>query len=72
MISLFLIQVVPGSGRGWQLVELVGRLDGSAAELRALEPLDYEDKNQRLGLKFQVQVTDQVRILRYRKRNITH
>ncbi|XP_047738648.1 putative neural-cadherin 2, partial [Hyalella azteca] len=52
-------RVVPGSGRGWQLVTLTRRADGAAAELRAKQTLDYEDPEQRGTLRFQVQVTDQ-------------
>ncbi|KAF2361893.1 Cadherin [Trinorchestia longiramus] len=55
----FVTYVVPGSGRGWQLVTLTERADGGAAELRAKAPLDFEDPNQRGTLRFQVQVTDQ-------------
>lgn len=51
-----------GSGNGWHLMELIGRPDGSGAELKAKEPLDFEAAEQRQGIRFQVQVTDQVRI----------
>lgn len=49
-----------GSGSGWQLVHLTSRPDGRGAELRAKVPFDFEDEEQRKGLRFQVQVTDQV------------
>ena len=57
-------QVVPDSGRGWQLVELVkrqGEQEWEGAELRATEEFDYEHPEHKDGLRFQVQVTDQVR-----------
>ncbi|XP_071515917.1 putative neural-cadherin 2 isoform X1 [Panulirus ornatus] len=55
----FSFRVVPGSGRGWQMFQVEGREGGSpGGELRAVEPLDYEDPDHRRGFHFRVQVTD--------------
>ena len=63
MLSFTTSQIVPNSGRGWQLVTVSGRPDGGGAQLRALVPLDKENPEHKHGLRFQVQVTDQVRYL---------
>ncbi|KAF2366973.1 EGF-like domain [Trinorchestia longiramus] len=51
--------VVPGSGRGWQLVSVRGRPEGGGALLVTKVPLNYEEQAHRSGLSLQVQVTDQ-------------
>lgn len=61
MCSLFPPQVVPGSGRGWQMFRVEGRQSGSpGGDLRATSPLDYENPEHRKGFRFRVQVTDMV------------
>ncbi|XP_071516873.1 putative neural-cadherin 2 isoform X2 [Panulirus ornatus] len=55
----FSFRVVPGSGRGWQMFQVIGLENGApAGSLRAVEPLDYEDPDHRRGFHFRVQVTD--------------
>ena len=51
--------MVPGSGPGWQLVEVTPGTSG--AEVRTKEPLDFENPKHRAAMHFRVQVTDQVR-----------
>lgn len=66
-------QVVPGSGRGWQMFRVEGREGGSpGGVLRAVEPLDYEDPNHRRGFHFRVQVTDMVREALFVDIDFTH
>ena len=52
--------MVPDSGLGWQLVQLVEREGGEGAQLMAKRPFDFEDERYKEGVRFQVQVTDQV------------
>nr|XP_045618159.1 putative neural-cadherin 2 [Procambarus clarkii] len=57
----FSFRVVPGSGRGWQMFRVEGGQGPRAApwgNLKATEPLDFEDPDHRRGFRFQVQVTD--------------
>ncbi len=51
-------QVVPESGRGWQLFR-VGA-GGVGGLLWARQPLDYENPAHRAGFRFRVEVTDRV------------
>ncbi|XP_068212164.1 putative neural-cadherin 2 isoform X4 [Palaemon carinicauda] len=55
----FTFRVVPGSGRGWEMFRVDGRKKGTlGGDLRAVEPLDYENEEHRKGFKFKVQVSD--------------
>ncbi|XP_042240879.1 putative neural-cadherin 2 [Homarus americanus] len=55
-----MLQVVPGSGRGWERFQLEGRQEGGGpgGDLRALTALDYENPEHRRGFSFRVQVSD--------------
>ncbi|XP_047737642.1 uncharacterized protein LOC108668249, partial [Hyalella azteca] len=55
--NVFAYRVVPGSGHGWQLVEVAASTAG--ADLFSRVPLDFENPQHRAGLNFRVQVTDQ-------------
>ena len=52
--------MVPGSGHDWQRFSITPGESGDIAELRTLQPLDYEDPEQRNGFRFLVQVSDKV------------
>lgn len=52
------LQIVPGSGNGWEKFGL--RTRGNVGTVFALSPLDYEDEKQKRGLRFLVEVTDKV------------
>nr|XP_053637261.1 putative neural-cadherin 2 [Cherax quadricarinatus] len=57
--NYFTFRVVPESGRGWELFRVEGRPGGGPeGDLRAVQPLDYEDPDHRRGFSFKVQVTD--------------
>lgn len=56
-----MLQVVPGSGYGWERFAVAAGRNHSGA-LQALNPLDYEDPSQRQIFKFKIQVSDQVRM----------
>lgn len=56
---LSLIQVIPGSGHGWDRFHLFSE-NPDGGSLISLQPFDYEDPNQREGFKFKVQVSDKV------------
>lgn len=55
------LQVVPGSGHGWQLFRVEERRVGApGGDLRPVAPLDYENPDHRRGFRFRVEVTDMV------------
>ncbi|XP_047738868.1 protocadherin-16-like [Hyalella azteca] len=56
--NVFAYRVMPGSGHGWQLVEVAASTGG--ADLFSRVPLDFENPQHRAGLNFRVQVTDQI------------
>ena len=62
MIKVWVVvQVVPGSGRGWQMFRVEGgKGTQPTGNLMSVEPLDYEDPDHRQGFTFRVQVTDRV------------
>ena len=62
-LNEFPLQVVPDSGRGWQMFQVEG-VSGSlpGGNLKSVKPLDFENPKHRQGFDFKVQVTDVVSV----------
>ncbi|KAK7072336.1 Cadherin [Halocaridina rubra] len=55
----FTYRVIPGSGKGWEMFQVKGRVSGApGGDLHVMQPLDYENEDHRKGFKFKVQVSD--------------
>ena len=54
------IQVLPGTGKGWQLFWIKSSPSGTSGDIRTRIPLDFENIQHRRGFRFMVQVSDQV------------